>query len=429
MVTIIVLLLIIGLLLLVVIPYVTRETRVSSVEILEMDELPEVGGELFLRHFEVLSGCQLHDSNRVDILLNGDGTYDRMIDELGTAKKSISWHVFFHRPGKLSDRVREALIERAKAGVKVNFLYDYFGADGLNGEYLDGLRDAGVQVNVFRPLKWNLLYKIGQRMHIRAVVIDGDVAYTGGFGIDDRWLGDGRTEGSWRDTNVRIEGPSVDQLQGAFIANWAESSAKLLMGEDLFGEIEDDEDARAGDVRAGIMHTDPSIGSTNAERFFVLSIAMARSSICLTTPYFVPDGDFRKLLIEAANRGVDVRILDPGWKTDMKPAYFAGRAHLDELMEAGIRIFEYEPTMIHAKSMVVDGKWGFVGTINFDNRSMMLNDEVAMVFSSSEIGRQLVEIFEDDLTRAREVDLEEFRSRPLWQKATEQLSRTIAHVL
>lgn len=429
MVTIIVLLLIIGLLLLVVIPYVTRETRVSSVEILETDELREVGGALFLRHFEVLCGSRLYDGNRVEILLNGDGTYDRMIDELGTAKKSISWHVFFHRPGKLSDRVREALIERAKAGVKVNFLYDYFGTDGLNGEYLDGLRDAGVHVNVFRPLKWNLLYKIGQRMHIRAVVIDGNVAYTGGFGIDDRWLGDGTSEGSWRDTNVRIEGPSVDQLQGAFIANWAESSAKLLMGEDLFGEIEEDEDARAGEVRAGIMHTDPSIGSTNAERFFVLSIALAESSIYLTTPYFVPDDDFRKLMIEAANRGVDVRILDPGWNTDQKPAYFAGRAHLEELMEAGIRIFEYEPTMIHAKSMVVDGKWGYVGTINFDNRSMMLNDEVAMVFSSSEIGRQLVEIFEDDLTRAREVDLEEFRARPLWQKATEQLSRTIAHIL
>ena len=429
MLTIILLVIIVGFVLLVAIPYITRETRVGDVLVLGDDDLPpDFDESLFRRHFEVLCGCRLYEGNQIEILLNGEQTYDRIIEEIGRAEKSISWHVFYYRRGKLADRVREALIERARAGVVVNFLHDFFGADGLRGEYLDGMREAGVNINVFRPVKWNLLYKIGQRMHIRAVVIDGKIAFTGGFGIDDRWMGDGKSEGCWRDTNVRIEGPAVDQLQGAFIANWAEASACLLMGEDLFGKTDGDEE-RPGDITAGLMHTDPSIGSTNAERFFILSIAAARHSIWITTPYFVPDDDFRDLLMKAAERGVDVRILDPGSNTDQKPAFFAGRAHFEELMEAGIRIYEYQPTMIHAKTMVVDGKWGYIGTVNFDNRSMMLNDEVALVYTSGDIGGQLVRIFNDDLSRAKEINLDEFRKRPLWQKVTEQLSRTVSHIL
>ncbi|HUP64611.1 MAG TPA: cardiolipin synthase [Thermoanaerobaculia bacterium] len=415
----------IGFLLLLVIPYVTRETRVNRVEKVGSTGLPPPGTDIFRQHIELLTGSTF-SRTRVEILLNGDGTYDRLFEDVRNAKRSIMWHVFYHRPGRLSDRVRETLIEKAREGLQVFFLHDFFGADGLKGDYVDGMKAAGVHVKVFRPVKWNLLFKMGQRMHIRAVVIDGRLAYTGGMGIDDRWLGDGRSKDSWRDTNVRFEGPAVSGLQAAFIQNWAESTASLLVGEELF---EGDDEPSADGERVAVMHTDPSMGSTNAERFFILSIAGARKSIWITNPYVVPDDDFRKLLIEAAQRGVDVRILTPGRNTDQRATYYASRAHLEELMEAGIRYWDYDPTMIHAKTMVVDGVWGYIGTVNLDNRSMILNDEVALMYDSLAIGEQLTTIFLDDLERSTEIDLEEFRRRPQHEKALEQATRLIASLL
>ena len=415
----------IGFLLLLVIPYVTRETRVNRVEKVGSTGLPPVGTDIFRQHIELLTGSNFCPT-RVEILLNGDGTYDRLFEDVRNAKRSIMWHVFYHRPGQLSDRVRDALIEKAREGLQVYFLHDYFGADGLRGEYVDGMKAAGVHVDIFRPVKWNLLFKMGQRMHIRAVVIDGRLAYTGGMGIDDRWLGDGRSKDHWRDTNVRFEGPAVLGLQAAFIQNWAESTASLLVGEELFEG--DDEPIEDGE-RVAVMHTDPSMGSTNAERFFILSIAGAHESIWITNPYVVPDDDFRKLLIEAAQRGVDVRILTPGRNTDQRATFYASRAHLEELIEAGIRFWDYDPTMIHAKTMVVDGVWGYIGTINLDNRSMILNDEVALMYDSATIGEQLTTIFLDDLERSTEIDLDEFRRRPRHEKAIEQATRIISHLL
>ena len=415
----------IGFLLLLVIPYVTRETRVNRVEKVGSTGLPPAGTDIFRQHIELLTGSTFCPT-RVEILLNGDGTYDRLFEDVRNAKLSIMWHVFYHRPGHLSDRVREALIEKAREGLQVYFLHDFFGADGLKGDYVDGMKAAGVHVDVFRPVKWNLLFKMGQRMHIRAVVIDGRLAYTGGMGIDDRWLGDGRSKDHWRDTNVRFEGPAVSGLQAAFIQNWAEATASLLVGEELF---EGDDEPPADGERVAVMHTDPSMGSTNAERFFILSIAAARKSIWITNPYVVPDDDFRKLLMEAAQRGVDVRILTPGRNSDQRATYYAGRAHLEELLEAGIRYWDYDPTMIHAKTMVVDRVWGYIGTVNLDNRSMILNDEVALMYDSPAIGEQLTRIFLDDLERSTEIDLDEFRKRPRHEKALEQATRLISHLL
>ena len=290
---------------------------------------------------------------------------------------------------------------------------------------MQDLRKAGVEVAVFRPLRLKTLYKVQQRMHVRSIVIDGRVGYTGGFAIDDRWLGDGRHANQWRDTNVRLQGPVVTQLQVAFSANWAEATGELLMGETLFPL-----DATLdGGQEAGIMQGSPSLGSTNAERLFVLFIAAARQRLYITNAYFVPGEDFRSLLIKTAQRGVDVRVLTPGSNTDQPLAWYAGRAHYADLLEAGVRIYEYRPTMVHAKTFIVDGLWATVGTFNFDNRSLKLNEEVALVVREAAFCKQLETIFLEDLDYADEVSLEAVRQRTRRERLKEQGARLLAPLL
>jgi cardiolipin synthase len=243
-------------------------------------------------------------------------------------------------------------------------------------------------------------------MHVRAVVVDGGVGYTGGFGIDDRWLGDGRHPDQWRDTSVRVEGSAVNRLQAAFASNWAEATGELLLGDAVF-RFED----APGPHTAGLLYSAPSFGSTAAERFFFTSLAAARERCYLTTAYFLPNRYFRRLLCEAAGRGVDVRVLTPGANTDRPSTWYAARGHYPELLEGGVRLYEYRPTMLHAKTMVVDGIWGMVGTLNFDNRSMVLNDEVALAFWDGTLGEALDGAFAEDLRRADELTLAGVRAR------------------
>jgi cardiolipin synthase len=218
----------------------------------------------------------------------------------------------------------------------------------------------------------------------------------------------------------------VDQLLAAFSANWAEATGDLLTGSDWFQR---NERQRAGDCRAGLMFAAPTIGSTNAERFFALSTTSARKTLYITNAYFLPDHDFRRFLREGVARGVDVRVLTPGGNTDQKSVWYAGRAHYEELIEGGVRIYEYAPTMVHAKTIVADGVWGYVGTLNFDNRSMSLNDEVAVVFWDEGLGEQMRAQYLRDLEHAHEVDLETFRRRGWYGRAIEQASRVIVRLL
>lgn len=420
-----ILLALLGFIALVLGEYVLRENRIHKVRILGREEHFDPADPLFIETFQLLTNSTMYDGNAVEILLNGDETYPRMLEDLRNAKSLITWHVFWFKPGKLADQVREVLMERARAGVKVFFLFDAIGSRGLDKSYGKDLESAGVEVDVFRPLRWRLLYKVQERMHIRCVVIDGRVGYTGGFGIDDHWLGDGRHQDQWRDTNVRLVGPAVDQLQASFVTNWGESTGAILTGDIFFHP----EDEPVGDVSAGLIHTAPSLGSTNAERYFVLAISAARRRLWITNPYFLPDDDFQQLLCAAVDRGVDVRVLTPGVHNDRKSVFWASRSHYEKLLRAGVRIWEYEPGMIHAKTLVVDGVLFSVGTINFDNRSVMLNDEVTLTGHDERISRRFEEVFLQDLEHAREVDLETFRSRAWTQKVRERAWRTVQAVL
>lgn len=394
-----VLIAILAFLLTMLVAYLTRGTSVRGLVVLgEQGSAPDARSDEFNIYLNLLTGTQVTGNNRVELLQNGDGTFERLWDDLGKAQRVICLHVYMMMPGKVADTLLRVLSERAQAGVEIFVLLDAVGAQKLGRDYAQRLRAAGARVARYRPLKLGTLYKFQQRMHMRAVVIDEAVGFTGGFGIADQWLGDGRHPGQWRDTSVRIEGSVAMQLQVAFSTNWAEATGDLLIGAHLKPFTPASEPQAAG-----IMKCSPTLGATNAERFFFLAIASARERIYITNAYFVPTRDLRWLLMNAADRGVDVRVLTPGSNTDQPLAWHASRALYQELIDAGIRIYEYRPTMVHAKTFVADSCWASVGTFNFDNRSMKLNDEVALVIRDETVARELETVFMEDIEYADEV--------------------------
>jgi cardiolipin synthase len=319
------------------------------------------------------------------------------------------------------------LKERAKAGVRVLFVLDAFGSQNLKKVWADSLTAAGVEIGLLRQLHWYSLHNVSDRSHVRAVVVDGEIGYTGGFGLADYWLGNGRKKDEWRETNVRFEGPAVMTLQAAFASAWAECTGELILGDTFFPKKAFD--TVDGGVTAGVFFASPTTGSTPAERFVALSIASARHTLYVSNSYFVPDDDFRKLLLDARKRGVDVRILTVSKETDVKTTLWAGRSRYEELLKGGIRIYEYQPTMMHAKAFIVDGVWGSIGSMNFDNRSLAFNNESSFVFMNRGLGAQMDSTFMDDLTRSAEITLPEFQRRPWHHHVTEFGASLLSRVL
>ena len=406
---------------------VTRGTPVRSVVVHGPGgDPPAVGDSLFAATMELHARVRIGTGNRVQILRDGDGTFPRLWDDIRSATRAVTFQGYYAQPGRMADTLGSLLIDRARAGVRILMILDAFGAQNLDARWVDALRAAGVEFQWLRPLHWYSLDKAASRSHVRLVIIDGRVAYTGGFGIADYWFGDGRHHDQWRETNVRFEGPSVMDLQAAFAAAWAEATGELLVGEPFFppGSF-----APAGPVRAGLLYAAPSSGSTTAERFLALSIAGARRTLYITNSYFVPDAAFRRMLREAAARGVDVRVLTAGDETDVRTTTFAARAKYLELMRAGVRIWEYQPAMMHAKTFVVDGLWWTVGSLNVDNRSLAFNDEVSLVGVDSALGAEITAMFLDDLCRAKEMSVDEFAHRPWTTRLVEWAASLMLRVL
>ncbi|MDQ6830900.1 MAG: phospholipase D-like domain-containing protein [Gemmatimonadota bacterium] len=389
-------------------------------------KVPAIADPEFRQSMSLLTGTPLVAGNTVDIMINGDETYPKLWADLRAAKRTLTIQMYYCSPGRMATQMKDILLERARAGVRVLFLYDAFGAGPLSSEYLDSLKTGGIELAGFRPVKWYELHKAQSRSHIRVVVADGHIGYTGGFGLDDKWFGDGRHKDQWRDSNVRLTGPAVLQLQATFAEGWAEATGELLTGE-LFFPLEKFEEN--SERLAGVMHTAPTIGSTPAERFFALSIASARKTLYITNSYFVPDDDFRELMKKAAARGVDVRILTAGPTTDVKTTWYAGRHRYEELLAAGVKIYEYQPVMMHAKSLVADGLWSSVGTMNFDNRSLAFNDESNLNSWDLITGAKMDSIFLEDLKYSKEMKLEEFRRRAWTGKLLEIGANLLSRLL
>lgn len=420
-------------------PHVFRGAQVRDVVALEAGgQAPGVASAHFVPAFALLAGTPLTAGNAVEVLANGDDTFPRLWRDLRSARRSITVQMYYAGPGRVANRVSHLLIERARAGVDVFFLHDAFGTQDLPPRYFEQLRAGGVHVAVFRPVRWYTLDRSNHRLHVRGIVIDGATAYTGGFGFDDQWLGDGTRPQQWRETNVRFAGPAVEQLQAAFIANWAEATGQLLTGERLLpphgvaviGSGSASGSASAGtESHAALVNSPPLEGSTTAERLIAFSIASARQRLYIANAYFVPDPDFVQLLVDSAARGVDVRLLTGGAYTDVRATRLAARSRYAVLLAAGVRIYEYRPTNMHAKTFVVDGKWTVIGTMNFDNRSMAYNNEVALVVLDDRVGASMESLFLDDLRRADEIRPGEFSRRSRAQRFLERAANLVASLL
>jgi cardiolipin synthase len=405
----------------------TRGTPMESVAITPGTDAPSVTDSTFRDLIALSSGMHLEAGNRVEQLLNGDGTYPRLWADLRSATKSITMQMYYAKPGKVADTLAAILSARARAGVRVLLLFDAFGSQTLDDSWSEALERAGVEVRMLRRLRWYTMHSATDRSHVRVVVVDGRIGYTGGFGVADYWLGSGHARDEWRETNVRFEGPAVMELQAAFAAAWVEASGVLLAGERFFPPAA--YHASVGPSIAALLFTGATTGSTAAERFLALTLLGARRTLYIASAYFVPDDDFRDLLVAAAQRGADVRILTTSDETDVRTTWYAGRARYEKLLRGGVRIFEYQPTMMHSKTIVVDGVWGTIGSMNFDNRSLAFNNESNLVVWDSAFGALMDSTFLADLRFAREIGLGDFRKRPMSTRMVELAATFISRLL
>ncbi len=385
------------------------------------------GDPRFLRLTSLETFTPMMAGNAVELLTSGAATFPRLWADLRSARRTITVEQYYCGPGRVADTLAAVLAARARAGVRVLFLWDAFGCE-LGSDYFATLRAAGVDARPFRPLHWYTLHRSQHRSHLRAVVIDGRVGYVGGAGFDDKWLTGSGGDPPWRDTNARFTGPAVATLQATFAVGWAEASGRVLAGAAFFPDSQPQAAAPAG-ARAAVLFSPATLGPTPAERFLALTTHAARTRLWITNPYFLPSSGLRDQLAEAARRGVDVRILTAGDKVDVPILRAAARSYYEPLLRAGVRIYEYRPGMVHAKTLVVDGVWSTVGTLNFDERSLRLNAEATLLVQDSATAAALDSIFLADLARSRPIRLEEFQRRSPLTRLWEQICRLFSPFL
>ncbi|MDQ3767922.1 MAG: phospholipase D-like domain-containing protein [Actinomycetota bacterium] len=370
-----------------------------------------------------MTGAPLRLGNRVRIMRNG-ATLDAMVEAISSAKETIDCSAYIYWPGGTADRFSEAFIERVRAGVEVNLVLDGYGSAKLDGDHLERLRHSGVNVSIFRRPRWYNLTKLTNRMHRRILVVDGALAFAGGVGIADEWTGDAQDSEHWRETHLRIEGPAALDLFGAFVENWIEATGRLLAGK----HIADPESFDDG-VALQVTRSTPTDGATAATELFFSAIAGARERLWLTTAYFAPDRTFEEVLCDAARRGVDVRVLVNGQHVDKEVARKAGQRSYGKLLGAGVRMFEYDKTMLHAKVLLVDRCWANVGSGNFDSRSLDLDLEINVAVLDPDLVQELSDHFIEDLDVSTEIDLETWKKRPLRKRAAEYATEVIRQSL
>ena len=368
----------------------------------------------FGRVLGAMLGPAILPGNRFDVLVNGDEIFPAMLAAIREARKTITFETYIYWSGAIGAEFAEALSERARAGVKVHVLLDWLGSSKLDPAQLRLMEDAGVGVRKFHEPIWYHLDRMNNRTHRKLLVVDGKVGFTGGVGIADAWAGHAQDPDHWRDTHFRAEGPVVAQMQAVFMDNWIKVTGEVLHGVDYFPPL-----PSRGDSAGQMFSSSPQGGSESMQLMYLLAITAAARSIDLSSAYFVPDDLSRKALAAAARRGVRVRIITPGEHMDAATVRRASRARWGALLEAGVQIFEYQPTMYHCKVMIVDGIWVSVGSTNFDRRSFSLNDEANLnIFDAAFAGRQ-VAIFDADIARSRAITLSAWRQRPFVEKIVE----------
>ena len=364
--------------------------------------------------YTIQSTCQaaLHHGNRVTVFTNGPAFYPAMLEAIRGARRSINMECYIFQHGRVGRQFIDALSERARNGVNVTIVIDAIGSFSMWGRPAARLRAAGCRLMSYQALRWYSLHRINNRTHRELLVVDGEVAFVGGAGIADWWaFPEGRRRQPWRETMARIEGPIVAALQGVTAENWLECCGEILTGPDYFPSL-----TPRGETTAFVVKSSPSDRATASRVSFQLLIEGADHTVRMGTPYFLPDRAFRKSLVMMAGRGVHITVIVPGPHTDQHWVRLASRRMWGQLLRAGVRIFEYRPSMMHAKTLIVDELWSVMGTTNIDNRSFEHNDEVNVAMRDPAVAARLLQDYERDLGVSDEITLERWLRRPIWEK-------------
>lgn len=403
------------LLILLLLLWSTRREHESHVRVPDMKDfeqaLPSIAG---------LTGSPILPGNRAEILENGDEFFPALLRDIAAARQTVHLETYVWWDGEICVQIADALAAKAREGVEVRLLVDAVGSQKGDDELFERIRDAGGQVAKYHPFSFKDIGLINNRTHRKLAILDGKAAYVFGHGIAQEWTGDGQDAEHWRDTGVRLEGPVVSSVQAVFAQNWVEETTEVLVGERYFPPL-----PHAGTVRAHVTASSPQGGVSQLELLFKLAIATAQKELLIQNPYFIPDGEVVGLLEKAVQRGVDVRIMIPGQVTDSSVVRHAGHRRFEELMEHGVKIYEYQKTLNHQKVMIVDGIWAHVGSTNFDDRSLDINDEASVGLIDPEAAGQLQKAFARDAQDSTLLTLETWRQRSAWHRLVDRVSYTI----
>lgn len=360
--------------------------------------------EYYLSLIAALSDAQIHHGNHFEVLTNGNCFYEAQLRAIASAQRSVNLEAYIFHPGKIADRFLAALSERARAGIQINIIVDYLGSLGTPSSYFKPVTSAGGRLGWYHSLRLDLLPRINNRTHREMLIVDGGVGFVGGAGVADQWYTGVKQHPRWRDTAVRMEGPAVASLQSVFAENWLRVRGEILTGEEYFRFPP----REAGSIGL-VVNSTPAEGSTRARTLFQVLISSARKRIYINTPYFLPDRSARQAIIQAArDRHVDVKIITPGVKSDHAFTRNSSRTLYGSLLKSGVKIYEYQPAMIHVKALMVDDVWSVVGSTNFDSRSFELNDEVNLAIQDSAVAARLMEDFERDLEQSEPVTYDDW---------------------
>lgn len=376
-----------------------------------------VGSTEFVNTVVGAVGVEFEPGNSLELLNNGDAFYPAMLTAIREAERSITVEAYIYWAGEIGLTFARALAERATHGVKVKIMLDAVGSSSIGNEILGIMRDGGCHVAWYNPIRWNKLRRLNNRTHRKSLIVDGRIGFTGGAGIADHWTGDAQDNTHWRDLQIRLEGPAVRPLQTGFAQNWLECTRELVTGPDFYPALEP-----AGKLALQTVMSSPETGASAARVMYCLAISAARQSIEIANPYFVPDHLAIDLFRDAVKRGVRVRIMVAGSHNDTVLARLNSIRLYGALLEAGVELLEYNRTMLHHKTMVVDGLWATVGTTNFDSRSFTHNEENNVCVCDATVARELIEMFDQDAAVCDRVDLETWRSRPLLDKGLQALA-------
>lgn len=388
------------------------EYKISSAADLPSNDSPE-----FLDLVEALTDAKVNRTGAFDVLANGPNFYTAELEAMRAAQRSINLEAYIFQKSEIGSLYLEAMTERARAGVRVNVVLDSFGSAGATRAFFKPLLDAGGRVQWYNRPTWYRLIRLDNRTHRELLIVDGKTGFIGGAGVADHWYKGVHQHPRWRDTMVRVQGDAVPNLQATFAENWLAACGELLVGESYFPAMKGSDE-----TAALVINSTPTVGgSTRGRVLFQLLLASARHSISITTPYFLPDKSLTQELCRAVKKGVTVRILVPGRKSDHMLTRSTSRGGYGPLLKAGAEVFEYQPAMIHAKVLCVDGLWAVVGSTNFDNRSFGLNDEVNLAVRDPRVAARLESDMAQDLEDSCRISLEQWRHRPVTQRAPELL--------